>query len=1355
MSADLVPVALRPNPFRALDRLEVSFPVGITVEELLRQLDVLNRPELDLRVMVGDQIVPPDAWATRTLSDARELVAINSIPNPPLVPVLLTIGAALAAAATTTATTLGLGGLVSLGVTAGGVIGGAVGLGTFGAWAGAIIVGAGINYAVGMVANLAINAFVKPQSSGNLGGGGGSPRNSPTLTGAQNQAYLYGPVWRVFGEYWVTFPLAAKTFTETIGGDQYLRMLLTGGYGPLDFDTFRIGETALSDFDSVELEYYDGLDYWRHDVTTGTRTSIPELTLFRDDVETEVPSVQFDLPAPDNGAVEPSEWAVRSTSTATEEISVDLSFSSLYRIANGDGQKYALNVEFDVEIKPFGADDTAYVAAEFSDLGLYASVATVTTGGFPLPSVETVIPGRLEFRARREGSFITGFKIKPAAPGQFTLRIRRFRTGHRGEGPRIANVTWSALRSIRALDLPSMPNVTLLALRIKATDQLSGSVNQFRAKAYARLRPYLGIGAPGADVDGWGPYQRTSNPAWVWMQVLTGQEAQKPMPLGRIDLARIMAWAAYCEPTPGEYTHRFDAVIDWSGTLHSVLQLICGVARASYANRDGKHSVVIDVPKPTPVQLFTPRNSWGYRGRRRFIDYPHALRVNFPNEQVENQTDEILSYAPSYDAGNATEFETLELIGVTGATYAWQEGQYHQKVARARAEQHEITVDVEYLVAERGDRVLVSHDVPTKNTRVGRITLAAAGGGIRPFIEIDETIETVGGTAYSIQIRWLKAGVVTISTIPLQLPGDQGVGEVRETNHLVFGAPQLDDADHAWEVGDLVTVGESAEYTIDALVHQVTPGADLTATLLFTAYAPEIFDDEVPPEHVSMLSAALVPNPPIPEILDVLTIGENLVVSFKVAASVDGRAAAARIQAQYRTAPLPAGPWTDVPSVLPTDGQVVIPLETGEIYDVRLRAVSNSLTFSTWSYRYANAHTGTGYTAQDYAITGFEVKGRADSTEWSGRDLELAWRLSVRGVVSSVPPAGFAGYRVVVTDAAGIVRRRETISDPRYNYSLARNQEDTFRLSNGTSSFGIRTVLVSISAFDSTGAECSPLTRVLENAAPQIPTLVPSATAFGFYANWSAVPDPDSTDLLIWRGSDSSFDPDVANRIITTRENPAFVDTRGTTDRWYKYALADEFSDDPEQLNVSTAVEIEPGELLDEDDITVGAVSDYRYYPTDGAPSDFDLHVADWPAYSGGISDIDLFTDFSVLIPANVRIRIGVTMQAYFGASAYGSGDHEDAYEFALYAKPTDSGSYVSIYGSRAFLVRQEAGGATERRATFISGARLYPPTPLLVATSYDFMLKVFRRGSGGAGAGPSPEIQFNNVLVEFLALKK
>ena len=83
---------------------------------------------------------------------------------------------------------------------------------------------------------------------------------SPTyaLTGTQNQLAPYQAVPRVYGRHRLYPPLAAYPVTAGQGTTQTLSQLFTLGYGPLQIEDIRIGDTPIGLFEGVTLEVRQG-----------------------------------------------------------------------------------------------------------------------------------------------------------------------------------------------------------------------------------------------------------------------------------------------------------------------------------------------------------------------------------------------------------------------------------------------------------------------------------------------------------------------------------------------------------------------------------------------------------------------------------------------------------------------------------------------------------------------------------------------------------------------------------------------------------------------------------------------------------------------------------------------------------------------------------------------------------------------------------------------------------------------------------------------------------------------------------------------------------------------------------------
>ena len=85
------------------------------------------------------------------------------------------------------------------------------------------------------------------------GGGGILAQESPTLLlqGARNALRPFSVIPSVLGVHKSVPPLGARSFTEIVGDDHYLRILVVWGYGPLKIEDVKIGNTPIEEFEEV------------------------------------------------------------------------------------------------------------------------------------------------------------------------------------------------------------------------------------------------------------------------------------------------------------------------------------------------------------------------------------------------------------------------------------------------------------------------------------------------------------------------------------------------------------------------------------------------------------------------------------------------------------------------------------------------------------------------------------------------------------------------------------------------------------------------------------------------------------------------------------------------------------------------------------------------------------------------------------------------------------------------------------------------------------------------------------------------------------------------------------------------
>lgn len=581
--------------------------------------------------------------------------------------------------------------------------------------------------------------------------------------------------------------------------------------------------------------------------------------------------------------------------------------------------------------------------------------------------------------------------------GQYDVRIRRL-TPDTDETDVVDEVHWTALRTIRSENPVNTTGHALVAMRIKATDQLNGVIEDYSCLAQSILPDW--DAAAGAWVE-----QGTSNPASLFRAVLQSAGNARPVGDDRLDLTELQAWHEACTAN----AWAFNAVIDTAGTVWERLADIASAGRASPAVREGLFSIVRDVEQTVPVQHFTPRNSSGFKGRRSFPTLPHALRVRFLNEDEGYQQDERIVYADGQDATTATRFETLELYGVTSADQAWKHGRYHLAAGLLRPETYELTTDVEHLVCTRGDLVLVTHDVVSWGLGQARVSdLVVDSADNLLGLVLDAEVPMAAGEDYAVRVRledgssWTRSVVAEAGAqTELTLSTLVGAGETR---------PQ---------VGDLVLFGRAGQESRELVVRAVTPGPDLSATLMLVDHAPAIHladQGDIPAWDSGISRPPRYSNRPERPVIESIrsddgvmirepdgSLRDRMLITLRMPTGTGPIVTHAQVRIRRKPSPPaePKGPFRHLPLIPIDAGQVSIEeVETGVTYQIRLRTVTELGKTSKWV---TAEHTVQGKTTPPPDVESFEAFRLADGTR------RFAW------VMASDPdevPRDLAGFRV-------------------------------------------------------------------------------------------------------------------------------------------------------------------------------------------------------------------------------------------------------------------------------------------------------------------------------------------------------
>lgn len=300
---------------------------------------------------IGDHKIHRQHWHRVRVKEGQS-VRIAVVPmgggggkNP--LSAVLTLALTVAAPGIGTALASGLG----LGWTAGGTF---IASNFFGVSSATILGGV-----VTMAGKLAISAIAPPSRQKSQGAQGVTDKPTLFIEGARNELRPFGRVPKAMGRHRMVPPLAVPPYTETIGNQQYVRMLFCWGYGVLRISDIRIGDTALENFTDYEIETREG---WPDD---------DPITLYSNTV------VQNNLSI---GLTKAGGYQTRTTESDADEISVDITFPRGLTEFNASGTKKTRTVQLAVEYAPTGTEDWS-IGVES-----YRSLSSAVSDAMPRPS---------------------------------------------------------------------------------------------------------------------------------------------------------------------------------------------------------------------------------------------------------------------------------------------------------------------------------------------------------------------------------------------------------------------------------------------------------------------------------------------------------------------------------------------------------------------------------------------------------------------------------------------------------------------------------------------------------------------------------------------------------------------------------------------------------------------------------------------------------------------------------------------------------------------------------------------------------------------------------------------------------
>ena len=878
----MINVTAVPRPF-SVEKIHFDLEDDCTIDHAL--CEIVEQAEIDpayLRhaaVLVNERPIPKDQWST-TYPGADSRVVIVATAQGAVIPLLVQV--ASLAASTFIPKLLGLKGLAAFAVKA------------------AITVGSTL-----------IAQALTPGPKQTLSSGTNIVDQArQSITGVQNAADPYGYVPKIYGRM-TNFhpPLAAQPYIDVQGAEQRLHMLFCVGMGRVDISNVRIGNTPIGD--------YEGATWQERQGTAGQSGT----SLYPDQVTEEQLSIKL---------TQGGGYQERTTPVDTDEIYVVTSFPTGLMGRASNGATFFVAVKMQVQYRSVSG-------GSWSNPTLQRGSGHITLNG----------NGQYTVSARRADT-VHGEVFFEVPRGQYEVRMRRVTVDDQSdnEGEFQTNTQedsyWSSLRTIKHEDPLNLDGLALIAVRVKANDQLNGVIDQLSCDVEAYLPVYNG--------STWST-QKTRNPAWAYVDALTGNGNAEPVEYDDLDLDAILAWAQDCEDEP----RYFDGILNSQSTVWDVIHDIAATGRASPTLKDGKYSVIQGKQQTDICGHISPRNSRNFTATKIFQNLPHAMKVRFPNYDTLHQIDEVIAYDDGYDADNATRFEVLDLPYTTDALQAWRDGRFALASVKHRPEIFSVEMDLEHIAFTRGDLVRVVHDAGFIGLGTGRIkTVTTDGGGNVTDVSVDMPVTMESDKEYAIRIR--KAdGVSVVGQI------DTNAGE---QSSLTFSTA-IDAADPLPEVGDLFLFGENGRESMECLIRSIEPQDNLAALVTFVQDAPEVYtaDSEPIGNFDPNITRPPIFNPPKPPALVVTGVASDefalyvdntgrLVSQIVISWTLDsggGDVLVESIQIRYRVADTDDA-YQALPLLPPQSDRVNIrPVQDGVTYQIQLRTISRFGAASDWA----------------------------------------------------------------------------------------------------------------------------------------------------------------------------------------------------------------------------------------------------------------------------------------------------------------------------------------------------------------------------------------------------------------------
>ena len=555
----------------------------------------------------------------------------------------------------------------------------------------------------------------------------------------------------------------------------------------------------------------------------------------------------------------------------------------------------------------------------------------VSGGWYYPPSAEGSGSAYVTYSGAQSRLLRKTFTLNFPQRGIYDIRWQR-RTADSTEDRNRTDSYWTALRSV-STDRPVQTDypVNLLAIRAKATGQLSGSLGNVTLYYRAKVLDW------DRDSQTW-VHRFSSNPASIYRHVLQDKIAMaRPQKDTVIDLENLQRAHEFWDDRGWEW----NLVCDASVSVFERLQSICAAGLSSPTMVDGKWGIIVDREREHVACAFTSANAWGWSFERTQVRLPHEIHCTFISGVTWDTDMQRVATDEPIETEVLTETQTYE--GVNDPAQVYQLARFHYADAKNRRRTISLRCYDEALLCTRGDLVeCACPNVSPQGLQVGRVrkVLKDENGYVIGFTTDQTNTTDFSGRRFGVRI-YNSDGVIYHAEVQ---------PENTTQAQLNFISPQQMDITN----GDKYAFGDYTEEAFQAIVIGMQFNSDWTCDVTLQDYVPSLYgylSQPIPPffttiTHPIESKWRLTSRPIIRETVtdeSVLlkngaTLNPRILVIIDHPSDLDDRADS--MELDYKETGTEA--WVNVRKGIPLEDMDIYidGVEEAKLYDIRVRYTS-------------------------------------------------------------------------------------------------------------------------------------------------------------------------------------------------------------------------------------------------------------------------------------------------------------------------------------------------------------------------------------------------------------------------------